>query len=87
MEFCPKCGSILRPKKMKNGVIRLVCPKCGYKKSLKKSSRAARLVFEQTDRRSKEIVVSEETRPEAEEDKKLLMEDLYREMLEYFEEG
>jgi DNA-directed RNA polymerase subunit M len=36
MEFCPKCGSRLEPKKSKSGKeasLVLVCPKCGYKKS------------------------------------------------------
>jgi len=35
MEFCPKCGSRLEPKKGKKGKeasLVLVCPKCGYKK-------------------------------------------------------
>jgi DNA-directed RNA polymerase subunit M len=35
MEFCPKCGSRLAPKKSKTGSeesILLVCPKCGFKK-------------------------------------------------------
>ncbi|MDH5754031.1 MAG: transcription factor S [Candidatus Bathyarchaeota archaeon] len=35
MEFCPKCGSRLVPKKGKTGKkasIVFVCPKCGYKK-------------------------------------------------------
>ncbi|MCW4044654.1 MAG: transcription factor S [Candidatus Bathyarchaeota archaeon] len=35
MEFCPKCGSRLEPKKAKSGkeaALALVCPKCGYKK-------------------------------------------------------
>jgi len=35
MEFCPKCGSRLAPKKGKTGKgssILLVCPKCSYKK-------------------------------------------------------
>lgn len=35
MEFCPKCGSRLEPKKTKTGKetsLVLVCPKCGYKK-------------------------------------------------------
>jgi len=35
MEFCPKCGSRLEPKKRKTGKgasLMLVCPKCGYKK-------------------------------------------------------
>lgn len=35
MEFCPKCGSRLEPKKAKTGkeaALMLVCQKCGYKK-------------------------------------------------------
>ena len=34
MEFCPKCGSRLVPKKAKiaKASIVLVCPKCGYKR-------------------------------------------------------
>jgi DNA-directed RNA polymerase subunit M len=35
MEFCPKCGSRLTPKKEKTGKetsIVLACPKCGYRK-------------------------------------------------------
>ncbi|MBX5327950.1 MAG: transcription factor S [Candidatus Bathyarchaeota archaeon] len=35
MEFCPKCGSRLVPKKGKTGKetsLMMVCPKCGYKK-------------------------------------------------------
>jgi DNA-directed RNA polymerase subunit M len=37
MEFCPKCGSRLAPKKTKSktgkeATLVLACPKCGYKK-------------------------------------------------------
>jgi transcription factor S len=35
MEFCPKCGSRLEPKKSKStkvASLMLACPKCGYKK-------------------------------------------------------
>ncbi len=35
MEFCPKCGSRLVPKKTKSGkeaAVVMTCPKCGYKK-------------------------------------------------------
>ena len=32
MEFCPKCGTRLVPKKKSERKIFLVCPKCGYEK-------------------------------------------------------
>jgi DNA-directed RNA polymerase subunit M len=35
MEFCPECGSILRPEKVESDegvVLMLVCSKCGFKK-------------------------------------------------------
>jgi len=32
MKFCPKCGTLMRPKR-KNGKVVLVCPKCGYEES------------------------------------------------------
>ncbi len=35
MEFCPKCGSRLEPKRGKTGKgesVMFVCPKCGYRK-------------------------------------------------------
>ena len=35
MEFCPKCGSMLLPKKSGRSA-RLVCPRCRYKGKLKK---------------------------------------------------
>ena len=49
MEFCPKCGSRLEPKKSKTGkaaLLMLVCPKCGYKKqeSAKKVEPVAKVI-------------------------------------------
>ncbi|MEX2739523.1 MAG: hypothetical protein Q6356_010710 [Candidatus Wukongarchaeota archaeon] len=32
MQFCDKCGKLLKPKKDKKGM-KLVCPKCGYQKT------------------------------------------------------
>ncbi len=37
MEFCPRCGSIMVPKR-KNGKTVLVCPKCGYVKEVSSRS-------------------------------------------------
>lgn len=49
MEFCPKCGTRLTPKKSKTGkesTLVLECPKCGYKKhpSEKKEPKAAKII-------------------------------------------
>jgi len=35
MEFCPKCGSMLIPTKVRRSK-RLTCPRCGYKGKIKK---------------------------------------------------
>lgn len=35
MEFCPKCGSMLVPTKVRRSK-RLSCPRCGYKSKIKK---------------------------------------------------
>jgi len=35
MEFCPKCGSILLPKKKGRG-FKLACPRCKYVRKFKK---------------------------------------------------
>ena len=44
MEFCPKCGSRLAPKKKKRGgKVVLACPKCGYEK---KTARVVAAVFQ-----------------------------------------
>jgi DNA-directed RNA polymerase subunit M len=44
MEFCPKCGTRLvskSGKKAKKDVSQLVCPKCGYKKTVEGTSTLA----------------------------------------------
>lgn len=35
MEFCPKCGSMLIPTKVRRSK-QLACPRCGYKSKIKK---------------------------------------------------
>ncbi|MEM2308010.1 MAG: transcription factor S [Sulfolobales archaeon] len=58
MEFCPKCGSLMLPRK-ENGNTVLVCPKCGYTLQAKTSYKHSQLV---SRRREKErIVVVDET--------------------------
>ncbi len=54
--FCPKCGSLLKPKIEKNKVI-LVCPKCGYtQKKIEQSIE----VKEKVKTEDKEIAIVED---------------------------
>lgn len=53
MEFCPKCGSMLIPTKVRRSK-RLTCPRCGYKSKIKK--RAAYKISEK-GKEAKEIPV------------------------------
>ncbi len=39
VEFCPKCGTMLRPQRESNGRNVLLCPKCGYRKEVGKSGK------------------------------------------------
>lgn len=60
MRFCPKCGSIMVPKK-EGGKTVLVCPRCGYKLSpnnVELSLYKKRDVIEHTEK-EKTIVISE----------------------------
>jgi len=56
MEFCPKCGSMLLPKKSGRSV-RLICPRCGYKGKLKKPTAYK---ISEKGKEAKEIAVIEE---------------------------
>ncbi|MBA7597397.1 hypothetical protein ES703_04400 [subsurface metagenome] len=53
MEFCPKCGSMLIPTKVRRSK-QLTCPRCGYKSKIKK--RAAYKISEK-GKDAKEIPV------------------------------
>ena len=65
MEFCPKCGSRLEPKKSKTGKeasLVLVCPKCGYKKqeSDKKVEQKVGKVIQHTPQQFVAVIGKEE---------------------------
>ena len=79
MEFCPKCGSVLLPKKVKRSA-RLVCPRCGYVGKLKKP---AAYKISEKGKEAKEVAVIEEKEPK----KKKRPEPEYElEPMEYYEE-
>ena len=54
MEYCPKCGNLLLPRK-RDGQTVLACPKCGYEKSL--SNPSAYKLIKQTRRNERESIV------------------------------
>ncbi len=56
--FCPKCGSVLVPKRRKDGKVELVCPKCGYVSS--GSSLSLRLTKKVTHKETERMFVIEE---------------------------
>jgi transcription factor S len=65
MEFCPKCGSRLEPKKSKSGKeasLVLLCPKCGYKKQEQdqKSEPKAGKVIQHTPQQLVAVIGKEE---------------------------
>ncbi|HLI45694.1 MAG TPA: hypothetical protein VKU94_00695 [Geobacterales bacterium] len=82
MEFCPKCNNLMVPKKTKKG-IKLVCTNCGYSKTAKKVD--IKLITKSTNKKSKEIAITTPEEVKAREEEKLMLEELYKDSLEYFE--
>ncbi len=78
MEFCPKCGSMLFPKKIGRSR-RLACPRCGYKSKIKQ--RAAYKISEK-GKEPKEVPVIIETKKK----KKQIEREYELESPEYYEE-
>jgi len=79
MEFCPKCGSMLLPKKSGRST-RLVCPRCGYRGKLKKPTAYK---ISEKGKEPKEVVVIEE---KGKKKKKPLEREYEAEPPEYYEE-
>jgi len=70
------------PKRVKNG-FKLVCTNCGYSKRVKKID--IKLVSKSADKKSKEIALTTPEEVKAREEEKMLLEELYKDSLEYFE--
>jgi DNA-directed RNA polymerase subunit M len=63
MEFCPKCGTRLIPKRPKEGAkggAVLVCPKCGYKKKLAKRIEPIPKVIEHSPQKTIAVISKRE---------------------------
>ena len=84
MEFCPKCGGLMRPGKTKDGKPAFICTKCGY--VLVKVAEK-RIVVKAKDARDKDIAVSKEEEPsKVKEEEKAMIEETYSTLLENYEE-
>ena len=57
MRFCPRCGSLLLPKK-EGGETQLVCPKCGYAEQARSGYKHAQVVNRRKER-EKLVVIDE----------------------------
>lgn len=86
MEFCSKCGGVMIPEKRKSSVV-FVCKNCGYTKKATKKAKLITTTKKQKSRRSKEIAVTSPEEVKTREEEKLLLEELYKDSLEYFESG
>jgi hypothetical protein len=71
------------PEKRKSYVV-FVCKNCGHTKKATKQTKVI-VPKKQTSKRSKEIAVSSPEEVKTREEEKLLLEELYKDSLEYFE--
>ncbi len=61
MEFCPKCGSMMRPRR-EAGKVELYCPNCGYVKGIGDAASSYRFVKEIKHAPDKGIIVVDESK-------------------------
>jgi len=85
VEFCPKCGTILIPKKEKEKIM-LSCSKCGYSKELK-SERGYKSKHKVEEDKKIKILVMEPTTRDKEKitAHKELLQEYYEVLLETME--
>jgi DNA-directed RNA polymerase subunit M/transcription elongation factor TFIIS len=80
IQFCPKCGSLLRPGKTKDGKTQLKCS-CGYKSSAKQTE-GYKVKFPIRHTEKDYIVVVEEEEGDKKKKRREIDEDERQEMLE-----
>ncbi len=56
MEFCPKCGSLMLPRRENDEVV-LACPRCGYSKKARSDYRHSQVVTKRKEGRT--VIVDE----------------------------
>jgi len=56
MRFCPKCGSIMVPRR-RNGRTYAVCPRCGYEEEITASTVSAYVIRKEIKHTNKEKIV------------------------------
>jgi len=81
MEFCPKCGGLMLPRR-KGEELYLVCQSCGYSiKAKKLEGYAAKEVIAE-EKKTKVSVFTAPSRSASEEERKQLKEEYYEVFLE-----
>jgi len=78
MEFCPKCGGLMLPKKVGRGR-KLVCQKCGYKRAIKRGSKKD---IKTEKRKEEKVIVAKKEKKR----KKPVTYEVEAEPIEYYEE-
>jgi len=86
VEFCPKCGTVLIPKKKKE-TIYLVCKNCGYSKKLE-SKKGYKSKHKVEEEKKTKILVMEATPQDKEKivEEKELLQEYYEILLETMEQ-
>ncbi|PLJ77311.1 NADH pyrophosphatase zinc ribbon domain-containing protein [Infirmifilum sp. SLHALR2] len=84
VEFCPKCGSLMVPKKKQDGLY-LVCPNCGYEVKTKDTKGYSMRESVSEDKKTKVSVFDVKAARTDEEERSQLRE-IYEVFLETLEE-
>nr|NAY89830.1 transcription factor S [Desulfurococcales archaeon] len=64
MKFCPKCGALMRPKRV-GGKSYLECPKCGYTEEVSQDQPAYKIANKiKHTNKEKSLIVEEGNEPE-----------------------
>jgi DNA-directed RNA polymerase subunit M len=81
MEFCPKCGGLMLPKR-RGGELYLVCQSCGYEMKAKKLEGYAAKEVIAEEKKTKVSVFTAPSGAASEEERRQLKEEYYEVFLE-----
>ncbi len=84
MEFCPKCGGLMLPRR-RGGEVYLVCQSCGYEMRAKRLEGYAAKEEIAEEKRTRVSVFTATSRGVSEEERRQLKEEYYEVFLETME--